>query len=64
MMCALTRGDPRLLGSLCLVGVVPAVCRFTQQPWSPSTRSKAAVFVQRLCLEGDDTLRMLIACQG
>ena len=63
-MGSLTLGDSRLLGSLCLVGVVPAVCRFTQQPWPQPLRAKAAAFVQRLCLEGDDTLRMLIACQG
>ena len=64
LMGCLTRGDSRLLGSLCLVGVIPAVCRFTQQQWGPALRAKAAAFVQRLCLEGEDTLRMLIACQG
>lgn len=63
-MGCLTRGDPRLLGSLCLVGVVPAICRFTGQQWGPGLRAKAAAFIQRLCLEGEDTLRMLIACQG
>ncbi|GAX73992.1 hypothetical protein CEUSTIGMA_g1442.t1 [Chlamydomonas eustigma] len=64
LIASLTRGDARLLRSLCLVGAVPAVCRFTAQTWSTHLRAKAAAFVQRLCLEGDDTLRMFIACQG
>jgi hypothetical protein len=59
-------GDTRLLESLCLVGIVPAMCRMAlpAPPGAERLRSRAAGFVQQLCFSGVTTLQMLIACGG
>ncbi|GFR52579.1 hypothetical protein Agub_g15172 [Astrephomene gubernaculifera] len=64
LLSALVRDDVRLLESLCLVGVVPAVARFTQQPWPAGLRLKAAAFVHSLCFQRDSTLQLFIAAGG
>ncbi len=64
LVLSLTSTDPQLLRSFSLLGGVPAVCRFTQQTWPSGLRTLAASFVKQLCVDGDDTLRMFIACHG
>jgi hypothetical protein len=67
LLAAFTSNDTRLLESLCLVGVVPAMCRLTQGgtlPGAERLRLKAAGFVQQLCFAKETTLQMLIACGG
>jgi hypothetical protein len=66
LVCAFTAGDTRLLESLCLVGIVPAMCRMAlpAPPGAERLRSRAAGFVQQLCFSGATTLQMLIACGG
>mmetsp|Transcript_5084 Transcript_5084/g.11041 ORF Transcript_5084/g.11041 Transcript_5084/m.11041 type:complete len:1296 (+) Transcript_5084:141-4028(+) len=64
LICSITREDLRLLESFCLVGMVPAVCRFTQPGWPLGLRARAASFIQQLCFTRDSTLHMFIACQG
>ncbi|GIL49282.1 hypothetical protein Vafri_5411 [Volvox africanus] len=64
LMMALVRDDVRLLESLCLVGLVPTVARYTQQPYPVSLRLKAATFVHALCFQRDSTLQLFIAAGG
>ncbi len=52
------RDDVRLLESLCLVGLVPAVARFSQAPWPAGLRLRAAAFVHALCFRRDATLQV------
>lgn len=55
-----------MLESLCLVGIVPAMCRMAlpAPPGAERLRARAAGFVQQLCFSGAATLQMLIACGG
>jgi hypothetical protein len=66
LVCAFVAGDTRLLESLCLVGIVPAMCRMAlpAPPGAERLRSRAAGFLQQLCFSGVTTLQMLIACGG
>lgn len=58
LLAALARDDQRLLESLCLVGFVPVVGRFAQQPWPATLRYKAAAFTHQLCFAKDSTLQV------
>lgn len=63
LISVLTEGDVRLLESLCLVGVVPAVTRYALAPYPCAVRLRAAAFVASLVFTGDSTLHMFVACQ-
>ena len=58
LLGALVRDDDRLLESLCLVGAVPAVARFSQQPWPLPLRLRAAAFLHGLCFRCDTTMQV------
>lgn len=60
---AMAHNDLGLLESLCLAGMVPVLCRLTQQPHTMSVRQRAAEFVHLLCFKDNGTMAMFIACQ-
>lgn len=61
---AFTQGDTRILESICFTGMVPAIARYSQSPYSPHLRVPAAAFIHQLCFAKDTTLQMFIACRG
>mmetsp|Transcript_24751 Transcript_24751/g.62835 ORF Transcript_24751/g.62835 Transcript_24751/m.62835 type:complete len:1266 (-) Transcript_24751:519-4316(-) len=64
LIALLTHGDDRLLESLCLVGMVPAACRYTLPPFPASVRMRAAQFAAQLVFLSESTLHIFVACQG
>ena len=56
--------DISLQESLSLIGVLPAVVKFSS-PWFPtSVRMQASRFVEQLCTSSQITLQMFVACDG
>lgn len=60
---ALVANDTAVMETMCLVGIVPIVARFTTQSWARPIRLQAAYFVQNLCQTSLATAQMLVACQ-
>lgn len=55
--------DPAALEAACLLGLVPAVTRYSFSAWPAPLRAQAATFVHALCYTSLATQRMFVACQ-
>ncbi|KAG0017501.1 hypothetical protein BGZ80_008209 [Entomortierella chlamydospora] len=58
------RKDFALQESLCLVGAIPVVIRYTSKKYSKNIQFAAAVFIQQICHTNPLTLQMFISCRG
>ncbi len=60
---AVVANNAAALEAACLLGLVPAVTRYSFSAWPTPLRIQAAVFVHSLCHTSLATARMFVACQ-
>lgn len=58
------RGDFELQASLCMVGAIPVLLRYTSRRYSKEIQMAAAIFIQQICHTNPLTLQMFISCRG
>ncbi|KAF9362321.1 hypothetical protein BGX34_006409 [Mortierella sp. NVP85] len=58
------RGNIELQESLCLVGAIPVLLRYTSRRYSKEIQMAAAIFIQHICHTNTLTLQMFISCRG
>ncbi|KAF9117186.1 hypothetical protein BGX27_000035 [Mortierella sp. AM989] len=58
------RKDLALQESLCLVGAIPVLIRYTSKQFSKEIQLAAAIFIQQICHANSLTLQMFISCRG
>ncbi|KAI8606109.1 hypothetical protein EDD21DRAFT_361865 [Dissophora ornata] len=58
------RNDFALQESLCLVGAIPVLIRYTSKRYSKEIQLAAAIFIQQICHTNSLTLQMFISCRG
>ncbi|KAG0053475.1 hypothetical protein BGZ83_001019 [Gryganskiella cystojenkinii] len=59
-----TRNDFALQESLCLVGAIPVLIRYTSKRYGKEIQLAAAIFIQQICHTNSLTLQMFISCRG
>ncbi|GJJ77608.1 hypothetical protein EMPS_09967 [Entomortierella parvispora] len=59
-----TRNDFALQESLCLVGAIPVLIRYTSKRYGKEIQQAAASFIQQICHTNPLTLQMFISCRG
>ena len=57
-------GDSGLVTSVCMVGGLPLIMRFTAAHCTPSTRLQAGLFVHRVVSGEAQNLRLFVGCAG
>lgn len=60
----MTRNDFALQESLCLVGAIPVLIRYTSKRYGKEIQQAAASFIQQICHTNPLTLQMFISCRG
>ncbi|KAF9580666.1 hypothetical protein BGW38_002598 [Lunasporangiospora selenospora] len=60
----LIKNDPALQESLCLVGAIPVLIRYTSKRFTKEIQMEAAAFIQQICNSNPMTLQMFISCRG
>lgn len=58
------RNDFALQESLCLVGAIPVLTRYTAKRYGREIQLAAASFIQQICHTSSSTLQMFISCRG
>ncbi|KAG0229437.1 hypothetical protein BGW42_001592 [Actinomortierella wolfii] len=58
------RNDYALLESLCLVGAIPVLMKYTSKRYGREIQIAAASFIQQMCHTSTLTLQMFISCRG
>ncbi|KAI9237137.1 MAG: hypothetical protein BYD32DRAFT_443559 [Podila humilis] len=58
------RNDFALQESLCLVGAIPVLTRYTAKRFGREIQLAAASFIQQICHTSSSTLQMFISCRG
>ncbi|KAG0358978.1 hypothetical protein BGZ54_010196, partial [Gamsiella multidivaricata] len=58
------RNDFALQESLCLVGAIPVLIRYTSKRYGKDIQLAAAIFIQQICHTNSLTLQMFISCRG
>ncbi|KAF9189540.1 hypothetical protein BGZ51_005613 [Haplosporangium sp. Z 767] len=58
------RNDYALLDTLCVIGAIPVLIRYTSKRYGKEIQLAAAIFIQQICHTNTHPLQMFIACRG